>query len=134
MNLIRYQTPRTTLFSNFNRFFDEAFGNLWQEPTMHTNLYNPAVNVYEDADNVYLRAELPGFSKDEIHLEVENAVLTIRAERKGKDDEAEVSYSRSFTIDDSIDTEKIKADLKDGILSLTLPRREESKPRQIKIS
>jgi HSP20 family protein len=133
MKLIRYENPHTTLFSNFNRFFDEAFQNLWQEPVNHTHLYNPAVDVYEDEDHLYLKAELPGFTKDQISLQIEKSVLTIKAERKGSDEEAEVSYSRSFTLDDSIDTNNISAELKNGVLTLTLPRREESKPRQIEI-
>jgi len=133
MKLIRYENPHTNLFSNFNRFFDEAFQNLWQEPVNHTNLYNPAVDVYEDEDHLYLKAELPGFTKDQIDLQIEKSVLTIKAKRKGSDEEAEVSYSRSFTLDDSIDTNNISAELKNGVLTLTLPRKEESKPRQIEI-
>jgi HSP20 family protein len=133
MKLVRYETPHTTLFSNFNRFFDEAFQNLWQEPVAHTHLYNPAVDVYEDEDHLYLKAELPGFTKEQIDLQIEKSVLTIKAERKASDEEAEVSYSRSFTLDDSIDTDNISAELKNGVLTLTLPRKEESKPRQIQI-
>ena len=102
------------------------------------------MDIYENEGNLVLKAELPGIEPKDVDVRVENNVLTLRGERKF---EAEVkreqyhrveraygTFSRSFTLPNVVDTEKIKAEFKDGVLRVTLPQREEAKPKQIQIA
>jgi HSP20 family protein len=102
------------------------------------------VDIYEHDGNIVLKAELPGIDPKDVDVRVENNVLTLRGERKleseiKRDDYHRVEraygkFSRSFTLPNVVDTEKIKADFKDGVLQVSLPQREEAKPKQISIS
>ncbi len=104
----------------------------------------PPVDIYETGNHeIVIQTELPGLAKESIDLRVENTTLTIRGERKRS---AEVrdeqyhriertygSFSRSFSLPNTVDTEKVRADYRDGILTVTLPMREEARPRQIQV-
>ena len=105
------------------------------------------VDVREDKDHIYVEAELPGFKKDEVDINIENQMLTITAEHKDstqqKGDEKgqwllrERRYSRfqrSFTLPPTVDPQTVQAKLNDGVLLVTLNKREESKPRRITVS
>jgi HSP20 family protein len=102
------------------------------------------VDIYEQDGNIVLKAELPGVDPKDVDVRVENNVLTLRGERKLDNEVKRENYhrversygafSRSFTLPNVIDTEKIKAEYKDGVLRMTLPTREEAKPKQISIS
>jgi HSP20 family protein len=94
------------------------------------------VDLYDDGDNYIVRAELPGVKKSDIKLELDNAVLTFSGERKAKSGEQESvsSFSRSISVGDDVNSEKVKARLEDGILTVTLPKVEARKPRAITIS
>jgi HSP20 family protein len=102
------------------------------------NGWAPAVDVYEDAEGILLRAEVPGMTAADIELRIENNVLSIKGERKleradRKDNYRRIErnygvFTRSFTLPTNVDTEKVRADAKHGVLSIFLPRREESKP------
>lgn len=104
----------------------------------------PPVDIEEDSEKLVLTAELPGFKEDQIDLQVEGGVLTIRGERTFEDKQdgksfhrVERSYGqfvRSFTLPNNVDRDNVKASFKDGLLSIELPKREEAKPRQIKVS
>ncbi|HTD52561.1 MAG TPA: Hsp20/alpha crystallin family protein [Thermoanaerobaculia bacterium] len=104
----------------------------------------PPVDIEEDNEKLVLTAELPGFKEDQIDLQVEGGVLTIRGERTFEDKQdgknfhrVERSYGqfvRSFTLPNNVDRDNVKASFKDGLLSIELPKREEAKPRQIKVS
>jgi HSP20 family protein len=106
-----------------------------------------AVDVREDADHIYVEAEMPGFKKDEIDITLENQTLTISAERreekngdaakKGEHLLHERRYSRflrSFTLPPTVDEQTVNAKLNDGVLTVTLNKREETKPRKISVS
>jgi HSP20 family protein len=106
-----------------------------------------AVDVREDGDHLYVEAELPGFKKDEVDINVENQMLTISAEHKeetgdNKKDKGEfhlrerryTRFQRSFTLPQTVDTQSVQAKLNDGILTITLRKREETKPRKISVS
>jgi HSP20 family protein len=103
----------------------------------------PPVDIVEEKDTIVLTAELPGFKEDQVEIQVENGVLTLRGERKleerteGKNyHRVERSYGqfvRSFTLPNNVDREGIRANFSDGLLQVELPKREEAKPRQIKI-
>jgi HSP20 family protein len=108
--------------------FDEFFGS---QPG-----YNqPAVDFYEDDHSFYARFELPGLSKDQVDLELENSVLTITSQRESKNDAkvSRTSLERSISVPDGIDLEKISATMGDGILTVTMPKAETRKPRQISV-
>jgi HSP20 family protein len=106
--------------------------------------WTPAFDVYEDKDNVYVRAELPGMKKEDIELSLHNGSLSISGERKGEENlkEAEVyrserffgRFQRTITLPTPVAAEKIKAHYKDGILNVTLPKAEEAKPKHINVS
>src|SRR6267142_5712596 len=103
----------------------------------------PLVDIYEEGDRIILRAEIPGASKDDIDVKVENGTITIRGEKKQeKEVDSETAYcierfygtfSRSFVLPTSIDAGKIKATYKDGVLEVVVPKADEAKPRKVQI-
>ena len=104
----------------------------------------PPVDIVEGKDRIKLNVELPGFKEDQVNLTVENGMLTIKGERKFEKDDREENYHRversygtfvrSFTLPTSIDQSRIQADFSDGILHVEMPKREETKPKQIPIA
>lgn len=119
----------------FETFYGEAFGQAWVPP----------VDIYETEDHeVVLKAELPDLKRDDIQLTFENGVLTIKGERKGeqgvrretfhRNERHFGTFSRSFTLPNTIDASRISAAYKDGVLTVRLPQREEAKPKQINVS
>ena len=105
----------------------------------------PPVDIYTTAEHeLVIKAEIPGMSKENIDITVENFTLTIRGEKKTeqavKDDQfhrVERSYgafTRSFALPHTVDTSKVEAEYKDGVLAIKLPQREEAKPKQIKVN
>ncbi|RPI26398.1 MAG: Hsp20/alpha crystallin family protein [Acidobacteria bacterium] len=103
----------------------------------------PPVDIYESADALLVKAELPEVSREDIDIRLENGVLTIRGERKLQEElkkhncyrmESQYgAFSRSFSLPRTVDSEKIEANYKDGVLNIRIPKREETKPRQIQI-
>jgi HSP20 family protein len=99
------------------------------------------VDIREDNDHIYVDAELPGFKRDEINVTLENGVLHIAAERKEEQKKGEAHLeerrftrvARSFTLPNSVDENKVDAKYQDGVLRLTLNKREEVKPRKVEI-
>jgi HSP20 family protein len=105
----------------------------------------PPVDIYSTGEHeLVIKAEIPGINKDEIDITVENFTLTIRGEKKTeqtvKDDQfhrVERSYgtfTRSFALPHTVDSDKVAAEYKDGVLTIKLPQREEAKPKQIKVN
>ena len=102
------------------------------------------MDIFENEGNLVLKAELPGIDPKDVDVRVENNVLTLRGERKFESEvkreqyhrveRAYGTFSRSFTLPNVVDTDKIKAEFKDGVLRVTLPQREEAKPKQISIA
>ena len=149
MAIVRWEPFRdmVTLQDRMNRIFDEAFRanrGAGTEEDYALAAWTPAVDIYEQEGNIVLKAELPGVDPKDVDVRVENNVLTLRGERKVDSDvkkegshRVERSYGtfgRSFTLPTVVDTEKIKAEYKDGVLRVTLPKREEAKAKQIAIS
>ncbi len=132
-----------TLRSEMDRVFDDFFGLMPARREGSATMWSPSVDISETADNFVVRAELPGMKKDDIELEVENNVLSIRGERKfEKTDEGENyhfmersygSFYRSFTLPKNVDSETIGAEYKDGMLIVTIPKKEEVKPKKVEI-
>jgi HSP20 family protein len=122
--------------------FSDFFSRASQEQNLTT--WAPAVDIYEGEHGLVVKADLPDVKPEELDIRVENNILTIRGERKfeKKVDEknylrverAYGSFARSFTLANTVNAEAIKADYKDGVLTLSIPKREEAKPKQIKVN
>ena len=131
------------LQDRMNRLFDDT-GRTWRpdEPSA-TTTWSPAVDIFETAGEIVVKAELPGVDRKDISLHLENNVLTVKGERRFEKETKEENYhrverayggfSRSFSIPATVDEEKIRADYKDGILKIILPKKERAKPKQIRI-
>jgi len=133
-----------------NRLFDDSFrtgtagGSARAEDDWALGgSWAPSVDIYEQANTIVVKAELPGVDPKDIDIRVENNTLTLRGERKldqevKRDDYHRVErsygqFSRSFTLPNTVNTEKIQAEYKDGVLKVALPKREEAKPKQIQV-
>ncbi|NBC82543.1 MAG: Hsp20 family protein [Bacteroidetes bacterium] len=128
--------------------FDEFFGNTWDNfltPANRTQTSVPAVNVKEDNDKFHVEVAAPGMNKDDFKVHLENNVLTISSEKEIRDEDKDeqgnytrrefsyTSFKRSFTLpENQIDVDNIKANYKDGVLSLALPKKEEAKVKPVK--
>jgi HSP20 family protein len=135
MTLVRWN-PFWRDFGSLARSFDQVerdFSGTWY----------PAVEILDNESEIVVKAELPGLKKEDIDINVEDNVLTVRGERKREEEVKEKGYfrseraygsfSRSFTLPTTVAVDKINASYKDGVLSVTLPKAEEAKPRQIAI-
>lgn len=129
------------LFDDMDRLFWNPFGRLASRE-VSTN-WAPAIDIHEDKESVTIEAELAGLKKEDIKINVEDDVLTLQGERKYEDERKDKSchrierrygmFARSFTLPHSVDASKVKATMKDGLLQITLPKREESKPKTVPI-
>ena len=148
-SIIRYTNPRTSLFPAFGFTTHNPWTGLENEidrlfETAPSDFVTPAfehsfpVDLYEDRDNTYVRAELPGVHRDDINVEVVDGFLTINAARKdlaaeGKDGES-FSFSRSTILPDGVQADKVSATYENGVLTVALPKKEEAKPRKITVA
>ena len=131
-----------TLQDHINRLFEDLVGRGGEESSMAA--WSPAVDVYETEHELVVKADLPEVDPKDLDIRVENNVLTIRGERKFEKkvnednylraERAYGSFSRSFSLANSVNAEAIKADYHNGVLTLTLPKREEAKPKQITVN
>jgi HSP20 family protein len=140
--LARFQPFTGATQDQFNRLLDQAFGSRTDEGSITS--WAPAVDIHETEHELVVKADLPGVKAEDLDIRVENNILTIRGERRfeKKVDEKNYlrvertygSFSRSFSLANTVNSEGIKADYKDGVLSLVVPKREEAKPKQIKVN
>ncbi len=125
-----------------NRLFSEAFERSSEEGNL--TAWAPAVDIYETEHELVVKADLPDVKPEDLDIRVENNILTIRGERKFEKqvnesnylrvERAYGSFTRSFSLANTVNSEAIKADYKNGVLSLSIPKREEAKPKQIKVT
>ena len=130
------------LQEQLNRLFNESFERSAENSSLTT--WAPAVDIYETEQELVVKADLPDVKPEELDIRVENNILTIRGERKFEKKVNEDNYlrveraygafSRSFSLANTVNTEAIKAEYKNGVLTLTIPKREEAKPKQIKVN
>ena len=131
MRLIKWRSP--SLLDSFRDILDLQTETAWF----------PAVDAYEDKEKLVIKADLPGLKQSEIDVSVEDGVLTIKGEKKKENEVKEKNYyhleraygsfERRFTLPTNVDTSKIKANYKEGVLELALTKKEEAKPKQIKV-
>lgn len=142
MKLIRYKYPNKTGCNSISRLFDfetpsiGRFGKLFDE-LLGSEAYADQlpVDLYEDDKNFYARIELPGVDKKAIDLELENTVLTCRGKytEKTKNEKTDHSFKRSISIPDEAVVDQISANHKDGVLTVTLPKKQAAEVRRIKV-
>lgn len=137
-----------TLQDRMNRLFDQALSKtridrVDDEEGLNTSTWVPAVDIFETADSVVVKAELPGVSRENIDIQVRDNTLTLKGERKFEREIQDENYlriersygafHRAFSLPTVIRQDKVKAALRDGVLEVTLPKAEEAKPKQVKI-
>ena len=144
MAIVRFE-PFRDLQDRMNRLFHESYRAQGAEDDWALGgTWAPAVDIYEQDNNIVLKAELPGVDPKDVDIQLENNTLTLRGERKldsevkkenyHRVERAYGAFTRSFTLPAVVDQGKIKAEFKDGVLRVTLPKREEAKPKQIQIA
>jgi HSP20 family protein len=124
------------------RLFEDAFTRMVNEPRANRP-WSPAVDIYETENELVLKADLPDVELKDIDVRVENQTLTVSGERKFDQEQSSKGYHRiersygsfvrSFAVPNSFDTDKISAEFKNGVLTVTLPKKETAKPRQVKV-
>jgi HSP20 family protein len=125
------------------RLFEDAVTRLMSEPRA-SRPWSPSVDILETEDALTVRADLPGVKIEDIDIRVENQTLTISGSRKFEKDETVKGYHRiersygefvrSFAVPSTLDTDKVAADYKNGVLTVTMPRKESARPRQVKVT
>ena len=146
MNLVRWNPSREmpTLPGRFNRLFDDPFfriGRMDDDSGLDT--WNPAVDLYEKDDHFMITAELPGVDKNDVKIDLKDRLLTLSGERTYDNEVKEENYyrrersygkfQRAFTLPADVDSDKIMAELKDGVLRIEVPKPEEKKAKQVTI-
>jgi len=154
MSLTRWQRPELNVWSPFrhlsllrdeiDRLFDSPLDALTSNSQQFLNGWLPTIDLYEDRDHLVLKAELPGMKKEDIDISLHGEVLTLSGERKEEEtfDKAETyraerflgRFQRTLTLPVGVDASKVQASYKDGILTVTLPKAEEAKPKQIQVN
>ena len=147
MTLVRFDPFRelSTMQDRINRIFGDAYTRRYDDDLTQRGEWFPPVDIYENGnDEIVLKAELPGLQREDIELRVENNTLTLRGERKRESEIKQEQYhrversygafSRSFSLPSRIDTDKVRAEFKEGVLSIKLPVKAEAKPRQIEVA
>jgi HSP20 family protein len=144
MALVRWDQGREidSLQSEMNRVFDAFFGTRSGEGGV-TRRWVPAIDVVEDAGHLMLRADLPGMTEDDVEIEVKDGVLTVSGERKAEEkkegegfyrvERAFGSFSRSLSLPEGIDADKVTAEFENGVLEVRIPKPEERKPHRVQI-
>ncbi|MBN1678970.1 MAG: Hsp20/alpha crystallin family protein [Anaerolineae bacterium] len=147
-NIVRW-TPRSSEMSSTLRSFDDLFNELWAGWPMRYNtdttrpMTRPAMDVIENDNELTIRVDLPGMSSDDVAVEVEGDVLTVSGEREQTIEQeneqfhyrerSHGAFKRSLRLPDFVDTAKVDATFKDGVLDITLPKLPETQPRRIKV-
>jgi HSP20 family protein len=144
MTLVRWRPMRDvwSIQDEINRTFDNFFGRTEREEWTESR-WAPAVDISENKDDLMVNVEVPGMKKEDIKVTLQDGILTVKGERKQEKEEKDKnfhrversygSFCRSFTLPTTVQGDKIKANYKDGILMISLPKVEEVKPKEISI-
>lgn len=145
MTITRYDPFRDlrNLQEEVNRLFTGNVGRSFDDEGIARGSWQPSVDIYENKEQIVLEAELPGMSREDFDLSIENNVITLRGERRfeKRDDSdnyhrverAYGSFTRSFTLPNTVSAEGANAEYKNGVLRVTIPKREETKARRIEV-
>lgn len=153
MAIMRWQRPEMNVWSPFrhlsvlrdeiDRLFDSPLNELTSNSQQFLSGWLPTIDLFDDRDHLVLKAEIPGMKKEDIDISLHGDVLTLSGERKEEEvfDKAETyrserflgRFQRTVTLPVGVDANKVQASYKDGILTVTLPKAEEAKPKQIEV-
>jgi len=153
MSIIRYQPPETLAWTGLDRLsnlrdeldslFEMPFWSNLGRQSQLFSAWSPALDLYQNNDNVIARVELPGMRKEDIEISLQDGMLTISGERTSEtadSDKAERTeryvgkFRRSVSLPTQVDSNKVTASYRDGVLTVTLPKAEEAKPKQIQVN
>ncbi|HEY0051394.1 MAG TPA: Hsp20/alpha crystallin family protein [Pyrinomonadaceae bacterium] len=146
MSIVKYDPFRDlrSLQDEVNRLFSMNFPRSGGQDEIMRGAWTPSVDIYEGKDEIVLEAELPGMKPEDVDVSIENNIITVKGERRfEKKDESDNyhrversygSFTRSFTLPRNVVGDRAKADFSNGVLHITLPKREEEKARKIQIS
>jgi len=145
MAIIRWDPFRdmSTLREKMNRLFEDAFTGRAEDKEIVSSAWAPAVDIYENENELVLTAEIPGIDEKDIEIKIEDNTLTLKGERKFEKETKEENYHRiersygsffrAFTLPHSVDTDKVQAVHENGVLKITMPKRQELKPKTVHI-
>jgi HSP20 family protein len=145
MAIIRWDPFRdmVTLREKMNRLFEDSLAHKGEDKDMMTSNWAPAVDIYETANELVLTAEVPGIDEKDIEIKVEDNTLTLKGERKFEKETKEEnfhriersygSFFRAFSLPNSVDPDLIRAEHENGVLRVVMPKRQELKPKTVKI-
>jgi HSP20 family protein len=129
--------------AGFRRIFDEPFDSLLRGGVMTTGEWKPLMDVVETKDGITLKVEVPGVKQEDINISLEDSTLTVKGERKHESEVTEDGYTRversygtfqrSVVLPQTVDANRVKATYKDGVLEIRLPKKEEARPKAIKV-
>lgn len=146
MSIVRYDPFRDlrSLQDEVNRLFSTNLTRAYDDEGIARGAWNPSVDIFENKDQIVLEAELPGMKREDFDLSIENNVITLKGERRfEKKDEGDNyhrversygSFTRSFTLPQSVQPENVAAEYRNGVLRVKMPKREEIKARRIEIT
>src|SRR3954463_8108517 len=134
----------STMQDRMNRLLRESYSPQGPEDALTTTAFAPPVDVYEDEHNITLKIEVPGIDEKDIDVRLENNTLTVQGERKFEKEEKEEnfrrverrygSFTRSFTLPNTLDSDKVEANYDKGVLRIQLAKKSEAKPKQIRVN
>jgi HSP20 family protein len=145
MNLVRWNPWKemSTLQHRINHMLNEPFFRSDSDDELRMGSWYPAVDMFDDGDKIVIKAELPGMDKKDISVDIEDRVLTLSGERNYENEVKEENYyrrerasgtfKRAFNLPADVNSDEIKADFKDGVLKIEIPKPEAKKPKQITV-
>jgi HSP20 family protein len=145
MALVKYNPLRElrTMQDQMNRLLNLSWNHDLPSEDIKEGLWQPAVDIYETADSIVIKAELPDVDQKDIEVRIEDGTLILKGERKHEDEVKKENYhrieryfgsfQRSFSLPTTVDQDRVAASCEKGVLTITLPKREETKPKQINI-
>jgi HSP20 family protein len=132
-----------TLRGEIDRLFEEAAGRPQLKGETSTANWAPTVDIHEDKEGIHISADLPGLTQKDIKVNIENNILTLSGERKLEREDKKENYYRiervygnfirSFSLPNTVNTEKVEAQIENGVLKILLPKREEAKPKPVEV-
>jgi HSP20 family protein len=146
MALVKYNPLRElrTMQEQMNRLLNVSWNHDVTGEDMRDGIWQPAVDIYETVDSIVIKAELPDVDQKDIDVRIEDNTLTLKGERRHEDEVKKENYhrieryfgtfQRSFSLPATVDQEKVAAACDKGVLTITLPKKEETKPKQINIA
>ncbi|MBA08194.1 MAG: Hsp20/alpha crystallin family protein [Candidatus Neomarinimicrobiota bacterium] len=143
MTLVKWTPNPLSIFDEMNRMVRNVFNDDWNLPVYRDSIWNPAVDVKENEGSFVLTADIPGLTKKDVKISINNRVLNLHGERKEEKENEDGkfyyrerhigSFSRSFQLPETVNEDGIQASFRNGVLSIELPKLEESLPKDLEI-